>query len=66
MKIELSIIVPVYNVEQYLLRCLESLFVQGMDESEFEVVIVNDGSLDNSLNIAENFAGQAYKCQGNN
>ena len=44
MKIELSIIVPVYNVEQYLLRCLESLFVQGMDESEFEVVVVNDGS----------------------
>ncbi|WP_455613334.1 glycosyltransferase [Bacteroides congonensis] len=58
MKIELSIIVPVYNVEQYLLRCLESLFVQGMDESEFEVVVVNDGSPDNSLNIAENFAGQ--------
>lgn len=56
MKIALSIIVPVYNVEQYLLRCLESLFIQGMNENEFEVVVVNDGSTDNSLDIAENFA----------
>lgn len=52
----LSIIVPVYNVEQYLLRCLNSLFVQNVDESEFEVVIVNDGSPDNSSAIAEDFA----------
>ncbi len=52
----LSIIVPVYNVEQYLLRCLDSLFFQDLEESEFEVVIVNDGSPDNSLAIAEDFA----------
>lgn len=52
----LSIIVPVYNVEQYLLRCLESLSMQDLDESDFEVIVVNDGSTDNSLTIAENFA----------
>ncbi len=53
---KLSVIVPVYNVEQWLLRCLESLFAQEMPEDEFEVLIVNDGSTDNSVVIAERFA----------
>lgn len=54
--LRLSIIVPVYNVEQWLLRCLESLYRQKLSEKEFEVVIVNDGSIDDSLNIAKMFA----------
>ncbi|MDE6345171.1 MAG: glycosyltransferase [Muribaculaceae bacterium] len=53
---KLSIIVPVYNVEQWLHRCLESLFVQDMSEDDFEVLIINDGSTDNSLLIADKFA----------
>lgn len=54
--LRLSVIVPVYNVEQWLLRCLESLYRQKLSEKEFEVVIVNDGSMDDSLNIAKMFA----------
>lgn len=45
---KLSVIVPVYNVEKYLPRCLDSLLRQGIEESEWEVICVNDGSPDNS------------------
>lgn len=53
---KLSIIVPVYNVERYLLRCLDSLYAQDLEEDEYEVIVVNDSSLDGSLAIAENFS----------
>lgn len=52
----LSIIVPVYNVEQWLVRCLDSLYNQELDEDEFEVIIVNDGSPDKSLQLADAYA----------
>lgn len=48
---DLSIIVPVYNVEKYVRPCLESIFKQQIDESRFEVIIVNDGSTDNSMEM---------------
>lgn len=46
---KVSVIVPVYNVEKYLAKCLESLANQTL--KEIEVIIVNDGSPDNSENI---------------
>ena len=49
--IDLSIIVPVYNVEEYVRPCLESIFKQGLDDSRFEVIIVNDGSTDCSMEM---------------
>lgn len=49
-----SIIVPVYNVESYLKRCLESILSQTL--TDFEVICVNDGSTDHSLAILEKFA----------
>ena len=39
--IDLSIIVPVYNVEKYIRSCIESIFKQGLDDASFEVIIVN-------------------------
>ena len=51
----LSIIVPVYNVEKYLSKCLDSLLVQGISISDYEIIIVNDGSTDRSLVIAESY-----------
>ena len=48
---KLSIIVPVYNVEKYIRPCVESIFRQGLDEDDFEVVIVNDGTPDKSMEI---------------
>jgi len=47
----LSIIIPVYNVEPYIRLCMESVFRQGLDESDFEVIIVNDGTKDRSIEV---------------
>lgn len=52
---ELSIIVPIYNVERYVYRCLESLFCQGLNDECFEIIIVNDGTKDNSMDIVQSF-----------
>ena len=43
---KVSVIVPVYNVEQYVEKCLKSLVKQTLDD--IEVIVVNDGSTDNS------------------
>ena len=53
---KLSIIVPVYNVESYLMRCMESLYQQDLPEKDYEVIIVNDGSTDRSYDIAKDFS----------
>ena len=50
----ISIIVPIYNVEKYLLECLRSLANQSF--SNFEVLLIDDGSTDNSGFIAKEFA----------
>ncbi len=52
--IKFSIIVPVYNVEKYLSKCLDSLVNQTY--SNIEIICINDGSTDNSLQILENYA----------
>ena len=48
---DLSIIVPVYNVQKYVRTCIESLFRQDLNEDRFEVIIVNDGSTDRSMEM---------------
>ena len=53
---KVSIIVPVYNVENYLSRCIES--IQNQTLKDIEIILVNDGSKDNSLLICENYAKQ--------
>ena len=56
---KLSIIVPVYNVEKYIHACLESIFKQGLDETDFEVIIVNDGTKDRSMEVIEDIIASA-------
>lgn len=60
----LSVIIPVYNVEKYITKCLRSI----LDESEMlsgavEVIVVDDGSTDRSGKIADSFA-RKYRCMG--
>ncbi|WP_373730582.1 glycosyltransferase [Bacteroides heparinolyticus] len=55
-----SIIIPVYNVEQYLRKCLDSVLEQSY-EADYEVICVNDGSTDGSLAILEEYARQHKK-----
>ena len=50
----ISIIVPVYNVEEYLIKCIESII--GQTYTNLEIIIVNDGSPDNSGKIADDFS----------
>ncbi|MFT3918851.1 glycosyltransferase family 2 protein [Cloacibacterium sp.] len=52
---KLSIIIPVYNAEKYLKKCLESIFVQDLSLQDYEVIAVDDGSTDSSLKILENY-----------
>lgn len=47
----LSIIIPVFNGEKYINRCIDSILSQGLSQDSYEVILVNDGSKDNSLNI---------------
>lgn len=66
----LSIIIPSYNMEDYLTRCLDSLIIKNMNY--LEIIVVNDGSKDRTLKIAQSYARQfpktvtvIDKCNGN-
>ena len=52
--VEVSVIVPVFNAQDYLERCINSLINQTL--KEIEIILVDDGSSDNSLSICKNFA----------
>ena len=47
----LSIIIPVYNSEKYIYDCISSIFRQGLQEDLFEIILVNDGTQDNSIGV---------------
>lgn len=55
MSIILSIIIPVYNVEKYIFQTLDSIFSQEVSLELFEVIIVNDGTPDHSMEIVDKF-----------
>lgn len=59
----LSIIVPVYNVEPYLEKCLDSLLDQNIDKSQYEILVLNDGSTDKSLEIVHKYADKYSNIQ---
>jgi len=51
----LSIILPAYNVQQYLSKCIESLLTQDILISDYEIIIVNDGSDDHTLDVVKSY-----------
>lgn len=53
---KLSIIIPAFNVEKYLAKCLDSVLDQDLDPQDYEIIIVNDGSADRSFEIAQRYA----------
>jgi glycosyltransferase involved in cell wall biosynthesis len=52
--IQISIIIPMFKVADYVSRCIESLENQDIDKSTFEIICINDGSPDNCQEIVEN------------
>lgn len=56
---KLSIIIPVYNVEQYLSACVESVIHQT--EKDYEIILVDDGSTDTSGRLCDSFAEQDHR-----
>jgi glycosyltransferase involved in cell wall biosynthesis len=54
----LSIIIPIYNVEKYIDRCLQSIFSQNVSAKDFEVICVNDGTPDKSMDIVNEYASK--------
>ena len=64
--VKVSVIVPVYNTEEYLQKCLDSLTNQTL--KNIEIICVNDGSTDNSLKILQDNAikdGRIYILDAN-
>lgn len=57
--VKLSVIIPVYNMEKYLRRCLDSILEQKLDD--MQVILVNDGSKDTSEQIIDEYVTK-YPC----
>ena len=51
--IDVSVIIPVYGVEKYIRQCLESVIDQTL--KSIEIIVVNDGTKDNSMKIVEEY-----------
>lgn len=56
---KVSVIVPFYNVEGYIEKCLETLVNQTLQD--IEIILVNDGSKDRSVNIVKKFQSSYQK-----
>ena len=52
-RLKFSVLIPVYNTEKYLEECLQSVLNQTYQD--FEIILVNDGSTDNSVAICDKF-----------
>lgn len=59
--VKISIVVPVYNVEEYLVQCIESMISQTLEE--IEIILIDDGSVDNCGLICDSYAGRDTRIQ---
>ncbi len=56
MKKRISVVIPTYNEERYVERCLKSLVNQTLDRAEFELIVVDGGSTDRTVEVADKYA----------
>ena len=54
--VKISIVIPIYNAEDHLQRCVDSVLNQT--EKNIEIILVDDGSKDNSIEICKNYLNQ--------
>lgn len=55
---KISVVIPAYNEEQLLSRCLESIDNQNFPRDQYEIIVVDNNSFDNTFNIAENYGAK--------
>lgn len=60
----LSIVVPVYNVQGYLHDCIDSLLAQNIENDSYEIILINDGSKDNSGQIVDDYIKKYENIKG--
>ena len=53
---KISVIIPMYNVEKHLETCVSSVLDQEMEDKDFEILMINDGSPDDSEKVAKKLA----------
>ncbi len=56
--LSISVIIPVYNREKFIGRCLRSLLTQSIDANQFEIILINDGSNDATEKIYQSFSDE--------
>ena len=54
-KTDITVLVPIYNQEKYIRRCLRSLLSQGYNKDNYEIIVINDGSTDKSSYALDSF-----------
>lgn len=63
--IDISVLIPAYNVENYIEKCLDSLINQTLSYDKYEIIVVNDGSTDNTENILKKYSNITVINQNN-
>ena len=58
--IQVSVIVPSYNSQNYIGRCLRSLLNQVFDQDQYEIIVINDGSKDKTKEALKTFGDIVY------
>ena len=53
--IQISVIIPVFDQERFIGRCLRSILSQSMDQKDYEVIVIDDCSTDNTLRVMDKF-----------
>ena len=63
-KVIFSIIIPIYNTQEYLGKCIDSCLNQSFDKERYEIILINDGSTDNSQKIIDMYSQQYTNIRG--
>ena len=58
MPVQISVIIPVFNQERFVGRCLRSILNQSIDKKEYEIIVIDDCSNDKTLEVLDNFSNE--------